>query len=56
MSCGCKKKHEIPSAQQPVTIKLTENPPINVTNPIPIQQDADKIVEKLNQISSPQLN
>ena len=55
MGCRCKEKRIVP-AQQPATIKLTENPPINVTNPIPIQQDADKIVEKLNQISAPQLN
>jgi hypothetical protein len=57
MSCGCKKKR-IDEAerirQSAIKIKLTENP---VSKPSETNlPDAEKIVEKLNQIYAPQLN
>lgn len=56
MSCGCKQKR-IDQAererQQAMTIKLTENPRPPEPVQTPIQQDVDKIVEKLNDILTP---
>jgi hypothetical protein len=56
MGCGCKQKRidEAERArQQAMTIKLTENPrPPEPVHP-PVQQDVDKIVEKLNDILTP---
>jgi hypothetical protein len=59
MPCGCKKKNQIPPAQAPVKIILTENhnPPIPVP-PVPLPPpptvvDPSDLVNKLKQILNP---
>jgi hypothetical protein len=54
MGCGCKQK-KIDQARQAAQIKLTENPPPRPSEPIqtPVQEETDKIVEKLNAIFFP---
>jgi hypothetical protein len=62
MGCGCKKKHEIPPAQQPAKITLTEGTgakPPEPAHPIPPPPppavlDPSELVNKLQQILTPQ--
>jgi hypothetical protein len=61
MSCGCKKKHQVPVQQpaEPTRIHFVENgevksrprPPEPIQTPA--QQEAERIVEKLNAIGTP---
>jgi hypothetical protein len=57
MPCGC-KKHTITPAQQPAKIIIVENGQVKAKDPAPSPivppQDVNKIVDKLNEILSPQ--
>jgi hypothetical protein len=64
MGCRCKEKKQIPPAPQPAKIILTENgtvpnppepvPPVPAPPP-PLVLDPSELVNKLNQILTPQL-
>ena len=55
--CGCKKKTIVSPAQQPARVIIVENGEVkSIPAPSPIvpPQDVNKIVEKLNEILTPQ--
>jgi len=59
LSCGCKKKTAVPQpAQQPAKVILKEGmpprPPQPILTPQQQQEEANKIAEKLSQITTPQ--
>jgi len=59
MGCGCKKKTAVPQpAQQPTKIVLRESrpprPPMPIQTPQQQQEEANRIAEKMKQITTTQ--